>query len=170
VPYTRKVLIHNGTRTKPAAKPTIVGEHILRKRQTDGLDRKQLSERFRVSEWTLMNWELGRTSTIPARSMPGICSYLEFNPEPKPEGVGPQLRWKRRALGWTTKEAARRNSVDQSTWEAWEALDTWPRYPRFAELLREFIDLPIEQLKLTERCARPRDPHRADGGSLTPKG
>ena len=64
-----------------------------------------------------MNWVLGRTKTIPARSMV-ITAYLGYNPEPKPEGIGGQLRWKRRSLGWATLQAARRNSVNQSTWEA----------------------------------------------------
>lgn len=155
VPYSRKVLIHKGTRTKPAAKPSLAGEHILRKRQADGLDRKDLAGRLGVSDFTLMNWELGRTVIIPVRVMPGICKYLGYNPEPKPNGVGPQLRWKRRALGWTTREAAGRNSVDQSTWETWEKQASWPPYPRYKALLEGFLELPLEQLTSGVRSAAP---------------
>lgn len=94
-----------------------------------------------MDEYTLMNWELGRTETIPARSMPAIIAYLGYNPEPRPTQVGAQLRRKRRSLGWTTGEAARGNSVDQSTWETWEKLDRWPAYPRYRKLLEEFLAL-----------------------------
>ncbi|NKE66821.1 transcriptional regulator [Ramlibacter sp. RBP-2] len=146
MPYTRKVLIFKGTRVKRAGVPTTVGEHILRKRLEDRLDRKQLAPRLGVDEYTLMNWELGRTKEIPARAMPAIVDYLGYNPEPKPEGVGAQLRWKRRALGWTAREAARRNYVDPSTWEAWEKMTGWPAYRRYRVLLEMFLSLPTEEL------------------------
>lgn len=126
--------------------PKTVGEHLLKKRLEDDLTRKALAGLVGVDKFTVMNWELGRTKTIPAASMQKVIDYLGYNPEPRPVRVGGQLRWKRRGLGWTTEEAARRNSVDQSTWEAWERLDRWPAYPRFREFLQEFLDMPNEQL------------------------
>ncbi len=105
----------------------------------DGLTRKELGQRLGVDEFTVMNWELGRTKTVPAGRMPQVIGYLGYNPEPKPEAVGAQLRWKRRSLGWTTEEAARRHSVDQGTWEAWEKLEGWPAYPRHRALLDQFL-------------------------------
>lgn len=146
VPYTRKVLIFKGTRIKSAGTPTTVGEHVLKKRLEDRFDRKQLAARFRVDECTLMNWELGRTKEIPARAMPGVIGYLGYNPEPEPTHIGARLRWKRRALGWSIKEAARRNSVDPSTWEQWEKSAGWPAYPRYRELLEELVNLPTNRL------------------------
>lgn len=153
--YARKALILKGTRTTAAAKPSVTGEHILRKRRAEGLKRKDLAGRLGVSEFTLMNWELGRTETIPANALPGVIDYLGFNPEPKPDRVGPQLRWKRRALGWTTKEAAARNSVDQCTWEAWEKQASWPPYPRYKAFLEAFLELPREQLTSGVRSVAP---------------
>lgn len=146
VPYTRKVLIFKGTRVKPAGIPATVGEHILRKRLEDRLDRKQLAPRLGVDEYTLMNWELGRTKEIPAKQIPAIVDYLGYNPEPEPEGVGAKLRWKRRALGWTAREAARRNYVDPSTWEAWERQSGWPAYPRHQKALQAFLNLSADHL------------------------
>ncbi|MES2188700.1 MAG: hypothetical protein V4454_01150 [Pseudomonadota bacterium] len=138
-----------------------MGEHILKKRLEDGLTRKVLATHFQVDEFTIMNWELGRTKTIPVAFMPEITEYLGYNPEFKPETVGEQLRWKRRSLGWTTAEAARRNSVDQSTWEAWEKLDVWPRYPRFRDFLLDFLESPNELLATSTRQVRPAHPRRA---------
>lgn len=158
VPYTRRVLIFKGTRIKPAGVPATVGEHVLRKRLEDRLDRKQLGVRLGVDEYTLMNWELGRTKIIPARSMPAIAAYLGYNPEPKPEGVGAQLRWKRRSLGWTARQAAKWNLVDPSTWEAWEKVDGWPAYLRCRELLGAFLALPAKELVV--RQVRPASPRR----------
>jgi transcriptional regulator with XRE-family HTH domain len=160
VPYTRKVLIFKGTRVKPAGAPTTVGEHVLKKRLDDGLTRKELARRLGVDEFTVMNWELGRTKTIPARAIPGVIAYLGYNPEPKPEHVGAQLRWKRRSLGWSTQDAARMNSVDPSTWEAWEKLDAWPCYPRYCKFLQEFVAAPSEELVRQIRQVAPASPRR----------
>lgn len=142
-----------------------MGEHVLKKRLEDGLSRKQLASRMGVDESTVMNWELGRTKTIPARVMPAMIAYLGYNPEPKPTQIGAQLRWKRRSLGWTTAEAARRNSVDQSTWEAWETLDAWPRYPRYCRTLQEFVEASAEELGCHMRQA-PLHPQRRCTGPL----
>lgn len=146
VPYTRKVLIHKGTRVKPAGTPVTTGEHILKKRLKDGLTRAELAPRLGVDAFTVMNWELGRTKAVPVKAMPAVLAYLGYNPETTPEGVGAQLRWRRRSLGWTTREAAHRHSVDPSTWGQWEKQEGWPAYPRYRELVAGFLDLPAGQL------------------------
>lgn len=91
--------------------------------------------------------------TIPAVRMPAVIQFLGYNPEPEPEPVGARLRWKRRSLGWTIYEAARRNSVDPSTWETWEKRIEWPVYPKF-RFLREFMDAPAYQLAAATRRVR----------------
>jgi transcriptional regulator with XRE-family HTH domain len=164
LPYVRlarKVLIHKGFQGEPQT----VGDHVLRKRLEDGLRRKELAARLGVDEFTLMNWELGRTKTIPARAMPGITRFLDYNPEPRPTQIGAQLRWKRRSLGWTTQEAATRNSVDQSTWEAWEKMAGWPTYPRYRGLLEEFLALLPVDLLARIRHVSPAPPRLQRRGS-----
>jgi transcriptional regulator with XRE-family HTH domain len=134
-PFTRKSLISK----RLAPMPKTPGEHLYQKRLADGCTQADLALQLGVSEFTLLNWERGHTKVIPSESMPAIVAYLGYNPEPRPETVGAQLRWKRRSMGWTIAEAAKRNAVDQSTWEAWEKLDRWPSYPRFRSLLLEFL-------------------------------
>lgn len=123
-----------------------VGEHVRKKRREGGLTQLGLAARLGVDVSSIINWESGRTKVVPAAYMPAITKYLGYNPEPKPNTVGGQLRWKRRSLGWTTAEAARRNSVDQCSWEAWEKLEGWPRYPRYCEFLKEFLEASSEEL------------------------
>lgn len=156
VPYTRKVLISKGFQGDPQT----VGQHILRKRLEVGLTQRQLGERLGVDMYSVSNWEKGKTKTFPAKVMPAVIGFLGYNPEPKPEEVGAQLRWKRRSLGWTTAEAARRNSVDQSTWEAWENREDWPNYPRFRNFLQEFLIAPAIQLQGQVRKVASATPRR----------
>lgn len=151
------MLIHKGFNGVPKT----VGEHIQKKRLADGLTQRELGNLFGVDGYTIMNWEKGRTKAVPARLMPILIAYLGYNPEPEPETVGARLRWKRRSLGWSTAEAARRNSVDQSTWEAWERLDRWPAYPRFKDFLKGFLDLSADQLMDRIRRVRPPYPRTA---------
>jgi DNA-binding XRE family transcriptional regulator len=108
--------------------PQTVGEHIRKKRLADGLLQRELAVRFGVDAYTLMNWERGHIRTIPAARMPGMIAYLGFNREPMPYTVGDQLKWKRRSLGLTTREAARRNGRGS-------ALRTGRGYPRFKFLV-----------------------------------
>lgn len=143
-----------------------LGEHIQKKRLADCLTQRELGKSFGVDRYTVMNWEKGRTKTVPARLMPVLIAYLGYNPEPEQETVGARLRWKRRSLGWTTAEAARRNSVDQSTWEAWERLDRWPAYPRFQDFLKEFLDLSADQL--VNRIRHVRSPYAKKAGHRNP--
>ncbi len=161
VPYTRKVLIFNGARVPAGVSPSSIGEHVLKKRLGDRLTRRVLATRLGTTEHTIMNWELGRSMTIPVKAFPAVVLFLGYNPETKPDRIGPQLRWKRRSLGWTVAQAARRNSVNPSSWEAWEKLDGWPPYPRYRAFLEEFLRLPAEELNCMVRQVAPASPKRS---------
>jgi transcriptional regulator with XRE-family HTH domain len=160
VPYTHKVLIHKGF----SGEPTTVGEHVFKKRLELGLTQKEVADLFGVSPFTVLNWEKGKSTNIPVALIPKISEFLGYNPEPRPEAPGALIKWKRRALGWSSSEAARRNSVDQSTWLAWEAMDTWPVYPRYRELLESFVAMPNEELKAGIRMVR-KAPKRRGGNT-----
>lgn len=156
-PFTRNSLIIK--RLPPP--PTTPGEHLLAKRLADGRTRADRGLHLGLNEFTLLHWERGHTKSIPAEAMPRVISYLGYNPEPRPEAIGVQLRWKRRSLGWTTAGAARRNSVDQSTWEAWERQSGWPRCPRLRMFLQEFLGLPADHLMNCIRQVREPGHRRA---------
>lgn len=150
MPYTRKVLIHKGF----SGEPTTVGEHILKKRLELVLTQKEVGDLIGVSPFTILNWEKGKSTQTPVALIPKISEFLGYNPESRPEAPGALIKWKRRSLGWSSSEAARRNSVDQSTWLAWESMDTWPVYPRYRELLEGFVAMPNDELQNGIRTAR----------------
>ena len=140
--------------------PQTVGEHILKKRLENGLTQAELAGLLGVDVATVLNWEKGHITTIPALRMPALIQFLGYNPEPEPDSVGARLKWKRRSVGWTIDEAARRNSVDSSTWEAWEQKASWPKYPRYKELLGEFLSTPLHDLVAYRRHVRPLQSRR----------
>ena len=137
--------------------PETVGGHILKKRRVDGFTQNELGKLFGVDGYTVMNWEKGHVQTIPAARMPAILHYLGYNPEPEPspENVGARLKWKRRSLGWSAREAARRSSVDPSTWEWWESQNDWPRYRRYRDFLIGFLEAPNDRVAASVRKVRP---------------
>ena len=151
MPWTRKVLISKGF----VGIAKTVGEHILKKRLEAGLTQDELAAKFDVDSSTVLKWERGHVKTIPATRMPALINFLGYNPEIEPDTVGARLRWKRRSLGWTCVEAARRNCVDPSTWETWEKLNGWPAYPRFRDFLREFLAMRVDDLVVGTRQVRP---------------
>ena len=73
-----------------------------------------------VGEWTVGNWENDETKPI-LRFIPRIISFLGYNPDlPNPTTTAEHLKSKRRALGWSQKQAARHLGVDPDTWSNWE--------------------------------------------------
>lgn len=52
--------------------------------------------------------------------MCAIIRFLGYDPFPEPTNRSERLLAKRRAMGWSIKEAARQRGVDEGTWRAWE--------------------------------------------------
>lgn len=98
---------------------------------------QEVGERLRVSAHTVLNWETGKTEPS-IESMSGIIQFLGYDPFPKPVTLAERMLAKRRAMGWTIKEAARRLGVDSGTWAKWErsGVIAWSRY---RELLAVFL-------------------------------
>jgi transcriptional regulator with XRE-family HTH domain len=71
--------------------------------------------------------------------MPAIIQFLGYDPFSEPRSLSERMRTKRRIMGWTIKEAARRLGVDSGTWGEWEATGVivWKRY---RELLDALLD------------------------------
>ncbi len=99
--------------------PQTLGEHVRKRRLELGLTQRQAAERLGVSPWTVLNWEKNHTEP-PIESIPAIIRFLGYDPFPKQRTIPERLLAKRRAMGWSIKEAAGQLGVDEGTWGAWE--------------------------------------------------
>ncbi len=104
---------------EPDVEPRTLGEHLKRCRLMRKLNQKEAARLFRVTSWTVLNWEKGR-SEAPIESMPAILTFLGYDPFPAPETLPERLLAKRRAMGWSMRKAARQIGVDPGTWRDWE--------------------------------------------------
>ena len=99
--------------------PQNLGEHIRKRRLELRLTQKQAAERLGVNPWTVLNWEKDHTEP-PIESIPVIIRFLDYDLFPEPKTIPERLLAKRRTMGWSIKEAARRLGVDSGTWGDWE--------------------------------------------------
>jgi DNA-binding XRE family transcriptional regulator len=59
--------------------PKTLAEHLRRRRMDLGMTQKEAAHRLGAGQWTVINWENGRTA--PAiRFLPGINAFLGFDP------------------------------------------------------------------------------------------
>ena len=99
--------------------PQTLGEYILKRRRALGLDQKRAAARLGVTIATVSNWEGGRS--YPAIDcIPAVLEFLGYDPFPEPVTVPERLLAKRRARGWSIRQAARQIGVDPTTWGDWE--------------------------------------------------
>ncbi len=124
--------------------PQTLGEHVRKRRLELSLTQKQAAERLGVNPWTVLNWEKDHTEP-PIESMPAIIRFLGYDPFPEPKSLAEHLLAKRRAMGWSIKEAARRLGVDEGTWGDWECGQTM-LYRRHRELIARLLGLPSEEI------------------------
>jgi transcriptional regulator with XRE-family HTH domain len=99
--------------------PQTLGEHVRKRRLELKLTQKQAAQRIGVNPWTVLNWEKDHTEP-PIESMPAIIRFLDYDPFPEPKNIPERLLAKRKAMGWSMKEAARQLGVDEGTWGDWE--------------------------------------------------
>lgn len=99
--------------------PITLGDHIRKKRLQLGLFQREVAKQLEVNAWTILNWEKGKTE-VPIGSFPAVLRFLGNDPFPEPETVSQHLLSKRRAMGWTIREAAQTIGVDPGTWGRWE--------------------------------------------------
>jgi transcriptional regulator with XRE-family HTH domain len=99
--------------------PQTLGEHVRKRRLELRFTQKQAAQRIGVNPWTVLNWEKDHTEP-PIESMPAIIRFLGYDPFPEPKSLAERLLAKRRVMGWSIKEAARRLGVDEGTLGGWE--------------------------------------------------
>ncbi len=109
----------------------------MKKRRLDlGLYQKDVAASLKVNDWTICNWENNKT-TPAVRYLPRIIDFIGYDPFPAPETLGERLRaYRRRSLGLSRKEMARRLSVDEGTLERWELENAVPLGPHLQRVMR----------------------------------
>lgn len=75
--------------------------------------------------------------------MPAILRFLGYDPFPEPGSLPERLLAKRRAMGWSIKEATRQLGVDERTWAAWERGETI-LFRKHQELIARFLGVPVD--------------------------
>jgi transcriptional regulator with XRE-family HTH domain len=95
--------------------PRTLGEHLLVARYDRGLRQKDVARELGVDQFTLGNWEKGRTSPL-IRFRPAIYEWLGYCPvQPAPTAIGDRLVAWRKALGLSQHEVAQRLGLDPGT-------------------------------------------------------
>ena len=140
VPITLKALKPKETDFEPQT----LGEHVRKRRLELRVTQKQAAERLGVNPWTVLNWEKDHTEPL-IESIPAIIRFLGYDPFPEPKNIPERLLARRRAMGWSIKEAARQLGVDAGTWGAWERGQIM-LYRRHRELIVRLLGLPSEEI------------------------
>lgn len=99
--------------------PRTLGEHIKRCRLQRNLSQEAAATVFGVTEATVVNWEKGHTEP-PVHGMAALVQFLGYDPFPEPKTLPERMLAKRRAMGWSIREAARALGVDPTSWGNWE--------------------------------------------------
>jgi transcriptional regulator with XRE-family HTH domain len=84
-----------------------------------GLQQKETAARLGVTVDSVRNWEKGRAQPL-IQSIAAILEFLDYDPFPEPTSIPGRLRAKRRAMGWSIRQAAAKLGVDPGTWGDWE--------------------------------------------------
>jgi DNA-binding XRE family transcriptional regulator len=69
-----------------------------------------------INQWTLIGWEKGTKQISQPSLFPRVIAWLGYDPFPKPETEGVELRQARLRRGMTARQAADQAGVDQGTW------------------------------------------------------
>lgn len=128
--------------------PVSIGDHIRKKRLQLGLFQREVAKQLEVNPWTVLNWEKGKTE-VPIGSIPAVLQFLGYDPFPEPETVSQHLLSKRRAMGWTIREAAQVVGVDPGTWGRWERGQP-VLYRKHQDLVTQFLGLSVEAFNNNE--------------------
>jgi transcriptional regulator with XRE-family HTH domain len=131
----------NGSRPLPRAYPQVlltIGDHLRKRRLDLGLLQREIADKLGVTESTVTNWELNRT-TPALRFLPHIITLLAFDPSAPGGSLGERLRSTRRRVGLSQGRAARLLGVDPGTLSRWERNLRVPtgRYVRSVEFFVE---------------------------------
>ncbi len=92
---------------------------------------------MQVDPTTVLHWEKGYTEP-PTSKVPAIVACLGYDPYPEAKTLAERLRAKRRAMGWSIRQAAKAVGVDSTTWGQWER-GRAVKWPRYQEQIKAFL-------------------------------
>ncbi|WP_370307714.1 helix-turn-helix domain-containing protein [Sinimarinibacterium flocculans] len=117
-----------------ATLPDTIGGKLRRCRLTRGLLQTDVARLIGVREETVTKWENDYCEP-PIPLMPAVIAFMGYDPYPAESGYAARLKAKRRAMGWTIKQAAESLDINEATWGMWERGATTP-----AGALRAAVD------------------------------
>ena len=120
-----------------------VGARLKRRRLELGLKQVEVAERLRVSEFTVLGWEV-RGREPGDRHYPAIIAFLGNEPWPEPQTLGERLRAERLRRGLSKREAARIIGTDEECVRMWET-GAWKPTSRTIPKLSGFLGLAISR-------------------------
>ncbi len=97
-----------------------IGDYLRKRRLDLKLTQIEVAQRIGASEWTIINWELNRTTPM-LHFVPKIIEFLGYNPhETKIESLGARIKSARMLLGLDQRKLSRVLGVDPTTVLRWE--------------------------------------------------
>jgi transcriptional regulator with XRE-family HTH domain len=114
-----------------------LGDHLQKRRLDLGLQWKEVAEETGTHATNVANWWKGRTRP-GLRLWPGVIRFLSYDPRPRDESLGAQLRRRRETHGWSRAEVATHLGVSGSVLWRWES---GQRQPKGAYLARVYAFL-----------------------------
>lgn len=100
--------------------PQTVGQHLKRERQLRKMLQKNVAKELGINQWTLIGWEKDTKQISQPSFFPRVIEWLGYDPFPKPQTEGEELRQARLRRGMTAQQAADDAGVDQGTWLSFE--------------------------------------------------
>jgi len=97
--------------------PISLGDHLRRRRLELGLYQKNVASRLGVTTSTIINWE--KSSRVTFRYLPGVISFLGYNPIPLPDDLMEKLAWYKQVNGLTFEQLGAQMSRDPEQLADW---------------------------------------------------
>lgn len=114
-------------------------EHFKAARLKRALTQKEAGAQLGVTEWTVLNWEKGRT-TPTFGDLPKVEAFVGYSLAPPTTTLGERMREYRRKCGLTIRAAAERAGVSADGWSEWERTSVI-KYGRCREAVESMLVL-----------------------------